>query len=57
MSESMYNIYDEEVEIRDAGDGEELEGAVVVKFPDGYEREFVTYESAVKYLYRRGWIF
>lgn len=51
MTEYMYNINDEQVKII------ETETGIFVKYPDGCEKVFDTYDDAINYLYRRGWIF
>lgn len=51
MTEYMYNIHGEQTEII------ETETGILVKYPDGSEKVFDTYDAAVNYLYRRGWIF
>lgn len=51
MSEYMYNINDELAEVI------ETETGTLIKLPDGNEKIFDTYDDAINFLYRRGWIF
>lgn len=51
MIEYMYNIDGEHVMII------ATETGTLVKYPDGCEKVFNTYNDAINYLYRRGWIF
>ena len=51
MTEYMYNINDEHVIIT------ETESSTIVEYPDGQKKTFDSYDEAINYLYRRGWIF
>ncbi len=51
MIECMYNIHGEKIEII------ETETGTLVRYPDGCEKVFDTYDGAINYLYWRGWIF
>ncbi len=51
MAEYMYNIDDEQVKIM------ETEAGIIVEYPDGHAKTFDSYDAAINYLYRRGWIF
>lgn len=51
MTEYMYNINDERVEIM------EKENGAIVEYPDGHKKTFNSYDEAINFLYRRGWIF
>ena len=48
MSETLYNLYDEEVIVKENGK---------VKFEDGTEKQFDDMEAAIKYLYKSGFRF
>ena len=51
MAEYMYNINDEQAEII------ETETGTLVQYPDDCEKVFDTYNDAINYMYRCGWIF
>ena len=51
MTEYMYNVHDEHVVIT------ETENGAIVEYPDGHKKTFNSYDEAINYLYRRGWIF
>lgn len=51
MTEYMYNIDDDCVEIT------ETENGAIIEYPDGHTKTFDNYDKAINYLYRRGWIF
>lgn len=51
MEEYMYNIDGEYVVIT------ETENETIVEYPDGHKKIFNSYDKAINFLYRRGWIF
>lgn len=51
MTEYLYNINDERVRIT------ETENGAIIEYPDEHKQTFDSYDKAINYLYRRGWIF
>lgn len=53
MSDFLYNIYDEEVEVIE----NEITGECVCDFQDGTTKVFSSYEKAMKRLFKMGYTF
>ena len=51
MEKYLYNVHDEHVIIT------KKENGAIVEYPDGHKKTFNSYDEAINYLYRRGWIF